>query len=181
MDQRHLQHVSCCVQNLCGRGKLQAPVSGQHFPWVYPCRALLGAFHQDMSSEGLCHRLSLVFPWEKGQERPQQRPFSLAALCVSNASPASISVGRSSIWSLADRGSFLWGSATLSPQLCIRCSLERPSLILGMVHVCFMESELLSLFSSVSRKGAEKKNVVCSATTSHLSVQQVTRCDKFMC
>ena len=38
-----------------------------------------------------------------------------------------------------------------------------------------------ALFSSASLKGTQRKNVVYSATASHLSVQQVTRCDKFMC
>lgn len=140
----------------------------------------IGSFHQGRSPEGLCHLPSLVFSREKGQEQPRQRPFPLAALCVSKASPASVSVGRSSIWSLAERGNFLWGSATLSLQLSIRCSLKRTCLTLWMVLVCFMESERLFRCSSASLKGSERKNVVCSATTSHLSVQQVTRCDKFM-
>ena len=84
------------------------PAQDQNFPEMLHEGPPIRPLHQDLAFEGLSHLQSvLVFSREKGQEQPHQRPFSLAALCVSKAPPASISVGRSSIWSLAERGSFL--------------------------------------------------------------------------
>lgn len=110
-------------------------------------------------------------PVRKGKSSPTRGPFPWQH-SVSKAPPASISVGRSSIWSLAEMGSFLWGSATPSPQLCIRCSLERPRLIfrdgVGAFHV--VRVALLSLLSESERRREKECRLFCR----HLASQCAT-------
>ena len=121
--------LSCCIENLCARSQWQATSPGSELPWD----ASWGTSHPAPPSRpGLWgpfppSECSGFLPWERARVAPPEALFPGSTLCQQTP-PASISVGRSSIWSLAERGSFLWGPATPSPSVLHKVQLgEAPS------------------------------------------------------